>query len=453
MQLRPYQMDLIDKTRRALKVHRRVLLQAPTGAGKTALSAFMLKETADRGRRAWFVVHRRELVQQTSETLARFGANHGFIAAGFPPSYRRPITVCSVQTLAKRLDRLNPPDLVIWDEAHHCAAGTWGKVSDFCPNALHVGLTATPERLDGKGLAGMFSALIPGPPVNWLIEQGYLAPYRLWSKPVPDLADVRVRGADYESDALSSVVDQPHILGDAVAHYRAICPGAQAVAFCVNVQHALNTRDAFRAAGIAAEELDGTIDRGTRQRVVRAFRRGEIQVLTSIDLFGEGFDLPELQAAILLRPTKSLGLYLQQVGRALRASPNKPYAVILDHAGNAMAHGLPDEARDWNLEGRTKRKGALGSKICDNCFAANHPGAACCVACGAPFARETIQRDPVLVDGVLVEVDPALLAAKRRAEIAAAKDRAALEAVAAARGYRAGWVDHILRARAAQGRG
>lgn len=452
MQLRPYQVDLIDKTRRALRVHRRVLLQAPTGAGKTALSAFMLSRAAEQGKRAWFVVHRRELVEQTSQTLARFGADHGFIAAGFPPSYRKPITVCSIQTLSRRLDRLEPPDLVIWDEAHHCAAGMWGKVNEFCPQAMHVGLTATPERLDGKGLAGMFHAIIPGPPVSWLIEQGYLAPYRLWSRPLPDVSSVHLRGADYDADALSSVVDQPHILGDAVQHYQTICSGAQAVAFCVNVRHAIHTRDAFREAGIAAEELDGTVDSGTRKRVVAAFRRGEIQVLTSIDLFGEGFDLPELQAAILLRPTKSLGLYLQQVGRALRASPSKPYAVILDHAGNSAQHGLPDEDRVWSLEGRTKRKSAASSKICDNCFAANHPSASICSICATPFERATIQRDPLLVDGVLEEVDPALLMAKRRAEIAAAKDRAALAAIAAARGYRAGWVDHILRARAAQGR-
>lgn len=451
MQLRPYQNDLIDKTRRALRVHRRVLLQAPTGAGKTALSAFMLKETADRGRRAWFVVHRRELVEQTSATLERFGAQHGFIAAGFPPQYSKAITVCSVQTLARRLDRLSPPDLVVWDEAHHCAAGTWGAVNAFCPDAFHVGLTATPERLDGKGLEGMFHAIIPGPSISWLIDEGYLAPYRIWSHPLPDLSDVRMRGSDYDAEALGAVMDEPHILGDAVQHYLEICPGAQAVAFCVSVKHALNTRDAFRAAGVRSEELDGTVDAVTRKRIVSAFRRGEIQVLTSIDLFGEGFDLPELQAAILLRPTKSLGLYMQQVGRALRASPNKPYAVILDHAGNVAQHGLPDAERKWALRGRKKRKGVAPTKICDTCFAAVPAASTECSVCGAPFQTETREREPELKLGFLEELPIEVMRARQKAEVAAATDRESLERIAAQRGYRKGWVDHVLRARQARG--
>ena len=396
MELRDYQVAAIADLRRALRTHKRALLQLPTGGGKTAIAAYMLKEAAERGRRAWFVVHRRELVEQTGAMLKRIGATFGFVAAGFPPQYNRAITVCSVHTLAQRLDRLPAPDLIVWDEAHHCAAGTWQRVADAAPYAYHVGLTATPERLDGRGLDHLFSALVPGPSVSWLIEQGFLSPYRAWTHPIADLGAVRQRGADFDPTGLAEAVDKPHILGDAVSHYLKLCAGKQAVAFCVNVEHAVHTRDAFRAAGVIAEEVDGKTRPDIRKRIVNAFRRGDVQVLTSVDLFGEGFDLPELHAAILLRPTQSLGLYLQQVGRALRAAPGKDEAIILDHAGNIERHGLPDAARDWQLAGRKKRSRKQAVKTCPSCFGTVAAAARTCDYCGHSFVtaaeREIEQR-------------------------------------------------------------
>lgn len=448
MELRDYQAELIGRARRALKVHRRVLVTAPTGAGKTALAGFMLKEAAARGKRAWFVVHRRELVEQTSRTLERVGAQHGFVAAGFPVQYRKPITICGVQTLVRRLERLPPPDMIVWDEAHHCAAGTWQTVAAAYPNAWHVGLTATPERLDGKGLAGMFNALVPGPSIAWLIERGFLSRFRVWSHPAPDVTDVRMRGADYDQHALETVMDAPHILGDAVAHFQSICPDARAVAFCVSVKHAIHTRDAFRAAGVRCEELDGACEMRHRRNVMAQFRRGEVQVLTSVDLFGEGMDIPELETAILLRPTASLGLYMQQVGRALRAAPGKDCAIILDHAGNVLRHGSPDQDREWSLEGRQKRKrgaGAMKTKVCPNCFGTTPAVRPTCEHCGHAFeiaAREIDERD-----GALAELDLEAIRRVRKEEVRQAKDREALERIARERGYKRGWVDYILKAR------
>lgn len=448
MQLRPYQSDLIQDTRRALKTHRRVLVTAPTGAGKTALAGFMLKEAAERGKRAWFVVHRRELVEQTSRTLDKVGVAHGFVAAGFPPQYRKPVTICGVQTLVRRMDRLQAPDLIVWDEAHHCAAGTWLAVAAAYPNAWHVGLTATPERLDGKGLDSIFKALVPGPSIGWLIENGFLSRYRVWSHPAPDTSSVRTRGHDYDQHDLEAVMDSPHVLGNAVEHFQSICPDARAVAFCVSVNHALHTRDAFRAAGISCEELDGGADGRRRRDVVAAFRRGDIQVLTSIDLFGEGFDIPELETAILLRPTKSLGLYMQQVGRALRASPGKDYAVILDHAGNVLRHGAPDEDREWSLQGRKKKKrgpGVVATKVCPACFGTTPAFRPTCEHCNHVF--ETQVRELEERDGILEELDVEAQRRAKKAEVANAKDRAALEQIARERGYKMGWVDYILNAR------
>lgn len=451
LQLRPYQAELIDNTRRALKHHRKVLLQLPTGGGKTVISATMMGNAAERGMRSWFVVHRKELVEQTSRTLEKVGVPHGFIAAGFPPKYRELVTLCSVQTLRSRAERLieqfGAPDLIVWDESHHCAAGTWKSVAALVPNAFHVGLTATPERLDGKGLDGMFRALVPGPSVRWLIDEGYLSKYRVWTHTPPDLSGVRTRGSDYDARDLGQLMGDRFLLGDAVQHYLDICPGQQAVAFCVSVEHAIATRDAFRERGVVAEEIDGGADGRTRREIIKAFRDGRIKVLTSVDLLGEGFDLPELTAAILLRPTKSLGLHLQQVGRALRTAPGKEYAVILDHAGNIAEHGLPDEEREWSLQGRAKRskKGSAPVKTCGTCFGTAPAAASECPYCGSAFEGQA--REVEQVEGRLVEIDPAVFRRQARQEVGQAKTREELERIARERGYKPGWVDHIMKHR------
>lgn len=458
--LRPYQSHAIANLRRALKQHRRVLCQLPTGGGKTVIAATMLGGAAGQNKRAWIVVHRRELVEQTSHTLERVGVDHGFIAAGFPPRYRKPVTLCSVQTLAARLKRpdfpAEAPHLIVWDEAHHCAAGTWQQVAARYPEALHVGLTATPERLDGKGLDGMFKALVPGPSIAFLIENGFLSQYRAWTKAAPDVSGVKLRGSDFDAAQLAELMGRPAIMGDAVKHYLDICPGKLAVAFCCSIEHAIATRDAFRAAGVIAEELDGTARADVRRNTVRAFRKGDIHVLTSVDLFGEGFDLPELSAAILLRPTKSLGLYMQQVGRALRTAPGKDCAYILDHAGNVARHGLPDAEREWSLSSRKRKRGTSSapSKLCPGCFASCAAGCTTCEFCGHVF--ELTPREIDHVDGLLREIDlaamkQAAVRANSRAEfegvIAQARTLAELRAIAKVKGYHWKWADHIWSSR------
>ncbi|MEM7663816.1 MAG: DEAD/DEAH box helicase [Pseudomonadota bacterium] len=451
MKLRPYQSEILAKTRRALHHHKRVLMQLPTGGGKTVISSTMLGNAAQRGNRCWFIVHRKELVDQTSRTLQSVGVPHGFIAAGFRPIYNQLVTVCSVQTLRSRAKRLieqyGPPQFIVWDEAHHCAAGTWQYVADLCPDAFHVGCTATPERLDGKGLDKMFNALVPGPAIRWLIDNGYLSDFRIWSHDVPDLSGVRNRGSDYDRGELGDLMSESKIVGDAVEHYMDIAPNSRAIAFCCSVEHAYTTKDAFVRAGIVTEELDGTADNRFRRDTINAFRRGDIRVLTSVDLFGEGFDLPELETAILLRPTQSLGLYMQQVGRCLRASDEKEYAIILDHAGNVAKHGLPDEEREWKLKGRKKKRGegAQPQKICDNCFGANPVSATRCVYCA--YAFETESREIEHEDGELVELDVVEIRKQRKSEVDQARTREELEAIAKRRGYHPRWVKHILRAR------
>lgn len=430
MVLRPYQAEDIDKLRRALKVHRSVLYQLPTGGGKTLVGSTILKGVADRGLSAWFMCHREELIEQTSAALERADVDHGFIAAGYPAAYDRPVTLCSVQTLAARIERLLPqlrqPTMILWDEAHHAAAGTWKRLREMFPRALHLGLSATPSRLDGKGLGSIFNALVPGPSMRFLMSEGYLCRYRLLNVPAPpELENVKKRGADFDAKDQAAVMSKPQIVGDAVDHYKRICSGARAVAFCCTIEHSLQTRDAFRKAGIRAEHLDGQTGAERRRNVMAAMQRGDLDVLTQVDLVGEGVDIPSLQAIIILRRTKSLTSHLQWDGRLLRpdyapgfdlstkegrldaiAAGPKPFGWILDHVGNHLDEdlGRPEDDREWSLDGRATRPGGGGgARSCPQCFGSNPPGAVVCEFCGHQF--EITDRTPEQVAGELVEAE------------------------------------------------
>jgi superfamily II DNA or RNA helicase len=213
-------------------------------------------------------------------------------------------------------------------------------------------------------------------------------------------------GGDYKRDELPQAVDKPTITGDAIKHYMKLAPGKRAVVFCVSIEHSKHVVAQFQAAGIPSAHVDGETPTEERDEAVEKFRKGKIQVLSNVELFGEGFDLPSLEVAILLRPTASLGLFIQQTGRALRTSAGKETAIILDHAGNVSRHGLPDEERDWSLEGhqcKTKGEKSLSVRICPSCFGAQKSGRPVCSFCG--FVFETKQRKVEHIDGELSEID------------------------------------------------
>lgn len=456
-QLRPYQSEIIQQTRTLMREGQRsILIQSPTGSGKTALTAEMLGNAAAKGMPSLFIVHRRELVKQSMRTFERVGIRYGVIAAGFFEDYRQPIQICSVQTVGRRLRRIKKPRLVVWDECHHVAAGTWSTIYDSQSQARHVGLTATPERLDGRGLNKWFTSMVKGPDVSWLIENKFLADYRLYAPSTVSLAGVHTRMGDFVKSELSAAVDKPTITGDVIRHYQRYAGGKRAVVFCVSIEHSKHVVAQFQAAGIPAAHVDGETDGETRDREIQRFERGETLVLSNVELFGEGFDLPAIEAAILLRPTQSLGLYLQQVGRALRPSEGKANAIILDHAGNCERHGLPDEPRDWTLLGRGEKKQASdGSsasvKICPKCFAAQFSvGRPACKLCGHVF--ETKPREIEHVDGELVEVDPAAVRLQRAREQGRAESLQDLIALGRRRGYKKpeAWAHHIFRYRQAR---
>ena len=450
MTLRPYQSAIRDELRNHMKHGvRRILLQLATGGGKTIIVAHMTRAAEERGKTTWLVVHRAELVDQTIGALAMVGCNVGVVAAGHPRQPGLRVQVCSVQSLVRRFEKLPSPDLIIWDEAHHCAAGTWSKIADHYPSAWHIGLTATPERLDGKGLYKYFSKIVSGPTPAWLIEHGYLSKYKIFAPPSVSMDGVRTIAGDYNRKDVAARLDGSTVIGDALEHYQRHCAGTRAVVFAWSVEASKYIAEQFQDAGIAAAHLDGTTPRADRRRIIADFRAGRIKVLSNVEIVSEGFDLPAVESAFLLRPTQSLGLHLQQVGRVLRPAPGKEYAVIFDHAGNAMRHGLPDDEREWSLEGRKKKNQDMepGVKTCGECFAVCHLAARECPECGYVFP--VVRREVTEIDGDLVEIDPQELRRQREREQGFARTVEELIAIGLRRGYKhpSGWARNVIRGR------
>lgn len=388
------------------------------------------------------------MLNQISETLKRFNVPHGLIAAGrtFVPNMA--VYVISAQTYASRVDRMPVFDLGIVDEAHHCTDGsTWGKCMARSPNAKWIGVTATPERLDGRGLAESFDSMVLGPSVRQLIDLGALADYRLFAPPGVDLTGVHTVAGDYNRGELADVVDRPSVTGDAVRHYNQHIRGAPSVVFCVSVAHAEHVAEEFRAAGHRAASVDGKLDMAERARRMGDFAAGRLNILTAADLISEGLDIPGIHGAILLRPTKSLGLYIQQVGRALRPAPGKERAIIMDHAGNVGHHGLPDAEREWSLDAKARNKRGPKDKDsvrqCERCYAAYPAVQHKCPECGWTPAASV--REVEKVDGELTEVDTA--AVRERAPEIRAQARARGLDELLALGYSVGRATHIIQAR------
>ena len=455
MQLRGYQERAIDALRSAMQQGARApLLCLPTGGGKTVILATIAAQAAARGRHVLILVHRRELIYQTASKLQWAGLDHGIIAAGHPASDHA-VQLASVQTLVRRLSRMTwQPSLVIIDEAHHAAAGSWRQILEHWPDAYRLGVTATPCRLDGRGLSEAFDDLVMGPSVADLVFWGFLSPARIYAPPVvADLSGIRRRAGDYANDQAAAAMDRPTVTGDAITHYQRLAAGEQAIAFCCNVAHAVSVCDAFKTAGISAALLLG--DTQDRDAVVAQYAAGVIRVLVTVDVVSEGFDVPAASCAILLRPTQSLGLYLQQLGRVLRPAPGKDAAIILDHVGNVPRHGFPDDSREWSLAEGVVRGGrgtaAPSVRTCPECYAAFKPQPQCPV-CGAQCApiRSTKIRQ---IMGELKELKREQVQQRIEERDRAKRERQAartlpqLLALAKERGYAPGWAYRIHQAR------
>jgi superfamily II DNA or RNA helicase len=411
IELRSYQIEGINRIRAAYQSGRRApLFVLPTGGGKTYTFAAITSIMQKRGKRVTILVHRDQLLTQCHDALNSLGIDHGLIMAGRTPLDRQ-IQVASVYTLTRRVEDLPAPDLYIIDEAHHVRARTWANIIETHNRSRLLGVTATPVRTDGSGLGvqsgGYFDQMILGPSMAELRELGYLSPYDYYQPPAGvDLSNVRTSAGDYNKRELDHAMNKSTITGCAVQHYRKICDGAPAIAFCVSTDHADAVARDFAASGYRAMALHSKMKTDPKV-AIRALGEGRLDVLTSCDIISEGTDVPIVSAAILLRPTHSLGLFLQQVGRVLRPQPGKT-ATILDHVGNVARHGLPDQPRQWELDSQKKRtkKGQIEDKAppvrqCEHCFHCHRPQPTC-PRCGFVYKGG---REIETVDGTLRKID------------------------------------------------
>jgi len=355
MDLRPYQVEAIEEVRGRFRAGaKRTLIVLPTGGGKTVVGASIINSAAAKGSRVLFLAHRRELIQQTADKLSRFGVRHGIIMAGERQALQHPVQVASIQTLARRRDVLKSVDLIFFDEAHHAAAGTYTEVMQWYPNARVVGLTATPWRLDGRGLADVFDAHVIVRTPRQLRDEGFLVPVGGWEYEAIDTSHARVRAGDYATKDLAEEAAKPRVVGDIVEEWLRHAEGKRTVVFCVSIEVSKLIAAQFKAAGVAAEHVDGEMDAAERDGILRRLRAGQTRVVCNCNVLTEGFDCPELEVCVLARPTLSVSLYLQMVGRVLRPAEGKTQARIHDHAGCLATHGHPFAHRDYSPEETVK---------------------------------------------------------------------------------------------------
>lgn len=444
MTLREYQLKGVEDIRTAYRSgFDRVLYTAPTGSGKTVLFTFMASEASRRKKRTLILMHRVELIRQTSDKLKEFGVPHGVIHPDYRYDLHHYVQVASIQTLSRRLSKIPYRfDLIIRDEAHHATTKTDTAIYSEFSDARILGVTATPIRTDGAGLIEVFETLVNGPTVRELINAGYLSDYRIFAPSTVDRDSFRSKMGDFDLHDLDEAMDKPKIIGDAVETYAKYSRGLPGVYFCVTVKHARHQADAFRAAGIRAESIDGGLPDTERKRMIEGLGSGNLDVLVSCEIVSEGTDIPAINTAGLLRPTQSLSLYLQQVGRALRLFPGKKHAIILDHVGNCKQHGFPDDEREWSLEGkkrsgRQKEEPAENVKQCEQCYFVYRPAPACpnCGFAGIPKPKREIETEA----GELKELDPYEKRRIRGYEMSKIRTLEDAIAYGASKGYKPGW--------------
>jgi len=440
IQLREYQQDLYQKTIDAFRSgHKRVLVTAPCGAGKSYIFAKMAENT--RGE-VLVLTHRRELLEQTGRLFQENG-----IAA----------RIEMVLTEANRLGQHPKPALIITDEAHLSRSNSWMKVLDYY-DTYTVGFTATPTRLSGEPMGDVYTSLITGVSVKWLIEHGRLAPYEYYAPTVVETEGLRVQAGDYVVKDLEELMNERAIYGDVIKSYQRFAPGERSICYCVSVKHARETADAFIAAGIRAEFLSAGTPPGRRREILDAFRRGEFTVLCNVGIISEGVSIDEVSCCMLLRPTESHALYWQQAMRCMRYSDGK-IAKIIDFVGNYTRNPLPDAEVEWSLTQSLRKRSAINSegdfriRTCKKCYKV-FKTAPVCPYCGAVYPlhpREIRAREEIELQRISAE--RAAEAERRRRQARFEQGRARtfpeLVTVGRERGYKnpAAWAAMVMRGR------
>lgn len=456
--LRDYQNKNIQEIRDEYRKHQSVIYTLPTGGGKTVVLAHIARMILAKGTKTLILAHRRELVHQISSALH---VEHGLIYPGVKYEYgKHLIDVGMVQTVVRRMGIAWNYGFIIVDEAHHAIAGnSWGKIMGSFPNAKLLGVTATPCRLDGRPLGrksgGYFDSIVIGPTTLDLINSKYLCPIFVYQPDdAPDLSSVPIdkKTKDFATTPLSEIMDNKKIRGCAIEHYRKYAHNKNAVAFCVNVAHAEKTAQDFKDAGYQAAVLTGKTPDAEREKLIKDLGSGNLHVLTSVNTISEGTDVPGIEVGIMLRPSASLAMVIQQIGRVMRIKNGKTHGIIFDHAGNTKRHDyLPADAIDWNLNGKPKKRRTASLKQCPECFAWLNGGAKVCECCGFEFGNIEEEKEEKNelehTDEELKPIDAVAHARDKRKQVANARSLQDLLKIEKDRGYKRGWSEHIMRAR------
>ena len=398
-----YQTELVTKARKSLATgNKGVLIQSPPGSGKSVVIAEIARLTTDKGNRVMFLVHRKELVEQITETFKANEVNLDLC------------TIMTVTKVANRLTLLPKPSLIITDETHHSRAKTYRNIYDYYSDVPRLGFTATPWRMSGKGFEDIYSEMVEGKSVKWLIENNRLAPYEYYSIPEADIGKLQKSSTgDYTNKSIEKALKST-IFGDVVENYVKVASGQKTIIYAHSIEYSQKFADEFKGAGIKAVHVDSKTPSAERDEIMNDFRIGKIKVLCNVDLISEGFDVPDCTCVIMARPTDSLVLYLQQSMRCMRYQPNKT-ATIIDHVANYTRHFLPDTDRTWNLKGFEKKRkkqqrneNEIAIKECPNCFGVMESKSLIendfhCPYCN--FKIEVIKADKEVIDATLSKLD------------------------------------------------
>lgn len=429
MILRDYQEKMISDIHTAwLHGYKRPCAVMPCGAGKSLTAAEIARRTTAKKNRVLFLVHRQELCEQIFNTFVNYGVDMMYCEIGM------------VQTISRRLDRILPPSLIITDENHHCLAASYRKIYDYFPDTYCLGFTATPIRLNGGGLGEVNDILITGPSVRELIGRNCLSDFDYYAPPVADLSGLRSRAGDFSAEDIERALNKPKIYGDVISYYHQLASEKQAVCYCAGITTSKNMARMFDLEGIPAAHIDGDTPKSERTETIEKFRSGKLKILCNVDLISEGFDVPDCTAAILLRPTKSLTLYIQQSMRCMRYKPGKR-AVIIDHVGNVHRFGLPDQDFEWSLEPKPQKKKQEKTdddfkiRQCPECFF-THRIAPVCPNCGYiyPVRERTVAEKK---EARLALITETVRHYKKPSEC---RSREELSAYGKLKGYKPGWV-------------
>ena len=433
MEIRGYQKKLIDSVETSFNNCKNVLMVAPCGAGKTFVASEIIKKY---NVPTWFIVHRKELLDQAKDTFEKQNAN---------------VHVFMVRTLKNQVDKLDKPKLIIIDEAHHSTSKTHSTVIKKC-NCKTLGLTATPIRMSGKPLGDIYETMVDTIRSETLLKLGYLSQYDYYApKLTVDFTKARIMAGDYSVSDIDFLMNKPKIYGDIIENYKRLAGDKKTIIYCSSLDYSKKIELLFDNEGYKCKQFDGSTPKKERDQIIEDFRNDKIQILINVDLIGEGFDVPDCDCVVLLRPTQSTALYIQQSMRCLRPKEGKR-AVIIDFVGNVFRHGMPTEDRNWTLDTEYKCKNKGGEpdiliRQCKKCFKCYEGTAKICPYCGNDNGktRLEIRKDEEIELQRITEIKKV----EKKREQGQAHDFESLVALGYKRGYKNPqfWARMIMKSR------